>query len=83
MSRSYSTARCCSSRRSCSLGEAFSAVRPWAEQLYASGDYSAMLKSLAPLKMPVDRFFDDVMVNVDDAKCVRTGSACSPRCARR
>lgn len=50
------------------LGEAFSAVRPWAEQLYASGDYSAMLKSLAPLKAPVDRFFDEVMVNVDDAK---------------
>ena len=51
-----------------SLGEAFSAVRPWAEQLYASGDYSAMLKSLVPLKLPVDRFFDEVMVNVDDAK---------------
>ena len=51
-----------------SLGEAFSAVRPWAEQLYASGDYSAMLKSLAPLKLPVDRFFDEVMVNVEDAK---------------
>jgi glycyl-tRNA synthetase beta chain len=27
-----------------------------------------MLKSLAPLKLPVDRFFDEVMVNVDDAK---------------
>ncbi len=51
-----------------SLDEAFSAVRPWAEQLYASGDYSAMLKSLAPLKVPVDRFFDEVMVNVDDAR---------------
>lgn len=51
-----------------SLGEAYNAVRPWAEQLYASGDYSAMLKSLAPLKLPVDRFFDEVMVNVDDAK---------------
>jgi glycyl-tRNA synthetase beta chain len=51
-----------------SLGEAFNAVKPWAEQLYASGDYSAMLKSLAPLKQPVDRFFDEVMVNVDDAK---------------
>ena len=51
-----------------SLGEALSAVRPWAEQLYAAGDYSAMLKSLAPLKLPVDRFFDEVMVNVDDAK---------------
>ncbi len=34
-----------------SLGDAFSAVRPWAEQLYASGDYSAMLKSLVPLKL--------------------------------
>ncbi|MEP6607051.1 MAG: glycine--tRNA ligase subunit beta [Burkholderiaceae bacterium] len=51
-----------------SLGDAYSAVRPWAEQLYDSGDYSAMLKSLAPLKLPVDRFFDEVMVNVDDAK---------------
>ncbi len=27
-----------------------------------------MLRSLAPLKLPVDRFFDDVMVNVDDAR---------------
>jgi len=26
-----------------------------------------MLKSLAPLKLPVDAFFDDVMVNVEDA----------------
>lgn len=51
-----------------SLGDAYHAVRPWAEQLYASGDYSAMLKSLAPLKQPVDRFFDEVMVNVDDQK---------------
>jgi glycyl-tRNA synthetase beta chain len=51
-----------------SLGDAFTAVRPWAEQLYASGDYSAMLESLVPLKLPVDRFFDEVMVNVDDAK---------------
>ncbi len=51
-----------------SLGDAYIAVQPWAEQLFASGDYSAMLKSLAPLKIPVDRFFDEVMVNVDDAK---------------
>lgn len=51
-----------------SLGEAYHAVRPWAEQLYALGDYSAMLKSLAPLKLPVDRFFDEVMVNVEDKK---------------
>ena len=57
-------------------------MRPWAEQLYASGDYSAMLKSLVPLKLPVDRFFDEVMVNVDDC-CARTGSAYSRRCVRR
>ena len=25
-------------------------------------------RSLAPLKLPVDRFFDEVMVNVDDEK---------------
>jgi glycyl-tRNA synthetase beta chain len=51
-----------------SLAEAFGAVRPAAERLYAGGDYTGMLKSLAPLKLPVDRFFDEVMVNVDDAK---------------
>lgn len=34
----------------------------------ASGDYTAALKSLAPLKAPVDAFFDGVMVNVEDVK---------------
>jgi glycyl-tRNA synthetase beta chain len=42
-------------------------VQPSAERLYASGDYTGMLKALAPLRLPVDRFFDEVMVNVDDA----------------
>jgi glycyl-tRNA synthetase beta chain len=50
------------------LGSAFSELAPRAEALYAGGDYTAMLQSLAPLKLPVDRFFDDVMVNVDDAR---------------
>jgi glycyl-tRNA synthetase beta chain len=50
------------------LGEAFTGVQPTAERLFASGDYAGMLKALAPLKLPVDRFFDEVMVNVDDAK---------------
>ena len=50
------------------LGDAFAGVQPSAERLYASGDYAGMLKALAPLKLPVDRFFDEVMVNVDDAK---------------
>ena len=50
------------------LGDAFAGVQPAAERLHASGDYAGMLKALAPLKLPVDRFFDEVMVNVDDAK---------------
>ena len=50
------------------LGTAFIEVQPTAEALYARGDFTAMLQSLAPLKMPVDRFFDDVMVNVDDER---------------
>lgn len=35
---------------------------------FAAGDYTSALKSLAPLKGPVDAFFDGVMVNVEDAK---------------
>ena len=31
------------------------------------GDYQSALKALAELRTPVDKFFDDVMVNVDDA----------------
>jgi glycyl-tRNA synthetase beta chain len=50
------------------LSNALDAVRPHAERHFASGDYTAMLKSLAPLKLPVDKFFDDVMVNVEDAR---------------
>jgi glycyl-tRNA synthetase beta chain len=51
-----------------SLAEAFAQISPRAQQLFDAGDYGASLKALAPLKLPVDRFFDDVMVNVDDAK---------------
>jgi glycyl-tRNA synthetase beta chain len=36
--------------------------------LYSAGDYAGMLSALAPLKAPVDRFFDDVLVNVEDAR---------------
>jgi glycyl-tRNA synthetase beta chain len=50
-----------------SLGDAFAGVQPSADRLFASGDYTGMLRALAPLKLPVDRFFDEVMVNVDDA----------------
>ena len=35
---------------------------------YDAGRYTDLLKSLAPMKAPVDRFFEDVMVNVDDER---------------
>jgi glycyl-tRNA synthetase beta chain len=50
------------------LGAAFTELQPGAEALYARSEYAAMLQALAPLKLPVDRFFDEVMVNVDDEK---------------
>lgn len=36
------------------------------ESLYCSADYGALLKLLASLKTPVDAFFDQVMVMVED-----------------
>ena len=51
-----------------SLADAFAEISPRAQRLFDAGDYTASLKALAPLKLPVDRFFDDVMVNVDDVK---------------
>ncbi len=49
------------------LNEALSKVKPEADKLFESGDYTASLKSLAALKAPVDAFFDNVMVNAEDA----------------
>jgi glycyl-tRNA synthetase beta chain len=51
-----------------SLADAFAQIAPRAQRLFDAGDYAASLKALAPLKLPVDTFFDDVMVNVDDEK---------------
>lgn len=48
------------------LAQALSVVQPQAQQAFASGDYTASLKTLAALKAPVDAFFDSVMVNADD-----------------
>jgi glycyl-tRNA synthetase beta chain len=48
------------------LHSALSKVKPEADKLFESGDYTASLKSLAALKAPVDDFFDNVMVNADD-----------------
>ena len=43
-------------------------VRQRADVAFESGDYAASLKVLAALRVPVDNFFNDVMVNVDDVK---------------
>ncbi len=42
-------------------------VKPLADSLFDDGDYAASLRELAVLKIPVDTFFDSVMVNADDA----------------
>ena len=38
------------------------------QPLIAQGEYTAVLDKLAGLRQPVDNFFDNVMVNADDAK---------------
>jgi len=48
------------------LNSALDTVKPEADKLFESGDYTASLKALAALKAPVDDFFDNVMVNADD-----------------
>lgn len=48
------------------LSQALLAVRSQVQQHYAAGDYTAALKALAALKVPVDTFFDQVMVNAED-----------------
>ena len=48
------------------LNTALSKVKPQADKLFESGDYTASLQALAALKAPVDDFFDHVMVNADD-----------------
>jgi glycyl-tRNA synthetase beta chain len=49
------------------LADALAAVEPRAQAALQRGDYTAGLRELAVLKTPVDTFFDQVMVNVDDA----------------
>ncbi len=50
------------------LWDALQKVRVEVDEDYLSGRYEAVLKALAPLKEPVDKFFDKVMVNVEDEK---------------
>ncbi|KQT36242.1 glycine--tRNA ligase subunit beta [Methylophilus sp. Leaf414] len=48
------------------LHQALANTKPKADQLFETGDYAASLQALAALKAPVDRFFEDVMVNAED-----------------
>jgi glycyl-tRNA synthetase beta chain len=47
------------------LNSAMQTVLPQAHSQWEAGDYTASLQSLAALRVPVDAFFEDVMVNVD------------------
>ena len=51
-----------------SLYDAMQAAKPVFDKYFAISDYTSALKSLAPLKVPVDAFFDGVMVNAEDPK---------------
>ena len=53
------------------LHDAIRSVSEKATALYESGDYTGYLKSFAVLKAPVDAFFDQVMVMVEDEKLRR------------
>ncbi len=48
------------------LAAALAEVGPQADAAFARGDFTASLQALAALRTPVDAFFDEVMVNVDD-----------------
>ncbi len=49
------------------LWSALQSNAPSADALFAANDYAGYLKSFAALKDPVDAFFDQVMVNAEDA----------------
>lgn len=48
------------------LHEALSLIEPRADAAFEAGDYTASLQELAALRVPVDAFFDSVMVNAED-----------------
>ncbi|MDZ4254144.1 MAG: glycine--tRNA ligase subunit beta [Sulfuritalea sp.] len=49
------------------LNQALGTVRAQADAAFERGDYTTSLQSLAALRVPVDAFFDAVMVNAEDA----------------
>jgi glycyl-tRNA synthetase beta chain len=48
------------------LAQALAAVQPQADELFDQHDYAGSLKALAALRVPVDAFFESVMVHADD-----------------
>ena len=48
------------------LYRAFTDLEAEASSLFAAGDYQGFLSRVSALKDPIDKFFDDVMVMVDD-----------------
>lgn len=48
------------------LHQTLTTLLPETETAFAAGDYTASLQILAKLKLPIDTFFDHVMVNVED-----------------
>ena len=53
------------------LHRAMAALAPQAHQQWSQGDYSASLQTLAALRESVDAFFEDVMVNAEQAELRR------------
>jgi glycyl-tRNA synthetase beta chain len=51
-----------------SLFDAMKTTAPVFDKHFAAQNYTAALQSLAPLKIPVDAFFENVMVNAEDLK---------------
>jgi glycyl-tRNA synthetase beta chain len=49
------------------LHQALCKIAPKADAAFTAGDYAASLQALAALRVPVDDFFDNVMVNAQDA----------------
>ena len=48
------------------LNAAMNTVAPKAKAQFEAGDYTASLQTLAALRLPVDAFFDSVMVNAEE-----------------
>jgi len=55
-------------RAESTLYEALLDVTPKADAAFGRGDFTTSLRELAVLRQPVDAFFDQVMVNAEDAR---------------